>query len=71
MIPNTISWANKLSVERKLFLVTQINIWLSFGMKYLSSVIKGAEFWFGQEEYYQQLPPASVMLLLLGIKTEQ
>jgi hypothetical protein len=45
MILNTISWANKLGVERKLFLVTQINIWLSFGMKYLRSVIKGAEFW--------------------------
>jgi hypothetical protein len=45
MILNTISWANKLSVKRKLFLVIQVNIWLSFGMKYLCSVIKGAEFW--------------------------
>jgi hypothetical protein len=42
---HNISWANKLSLERKLFLVIQKIIWLSFGMKYLRSVIKGAKFW--------------------------
>jgi len=41
IILNTISRANKLSVERKLSLIIQKNIWLSFGMKYLRS----AEFW--------------------------